>query len=137
MGEFLSGSEAHRDAIIVPEPDYLLESLPFYAKNKIYLTREDRFGSSVELTTAAARRLSLGELLTVARSIKSRHGQSVLIVLGHADVDKYQSGETKFSYNKIFSWDTSESLDFKNSTTFVREFGAAYTDENYKIYSVR
>ena len=137
LGAFLSGSEAHRDAIIVPEPDYLLESLPYYAKNKIYLAREDRFGSSVSLTTEAGRYLSLGELLSVARSIKSRYGQSVLIVLGHRDVDKYQSGETKFSYNKVFSWDTSESMDFKKSTTFVREFGAAYTDENYKIYSVR
>jgi hypothetical protein len=137
LGEFLSGSEAYRDAIIVPEPDYLLESLPYYAKNKIYLAREDRLGSSVSLTTEAARRLSLGELLSVARSIKSRSGESVLLVLGHRDVDKDQSGETKFSYNKVFSWDTSESIDFKKSTTFVREFGAAYTDENYKIYSVR
>lgn len=137
LGAFLSGSEAHRDAIIVPEPDYLLESLPYYAKNKIYLAREDRLGSSVSLTTEGARSLSLGELLSVARSIKSRYKQAVLIVLGHKDVDKYQSGETKFSYNKVFSWDTNESMDFKKSTTFVREFEAAYTDENYKVYSVR
>jgi hypothetical protein len=137
LGAFLNGSEAQRDAIIVPEPDYLLESLPYYAKNKIYLARENRFGSSVSLTTEAARRLSLGELLAVARTIKSRYGQPVLIVLGHGDVDKHESGDTKFSYNKVFSWDPSESVDFKNSTTFVRAFAAAYTDENYKIYSVR
>jgi hypothetical protein len=137
LGAFLSGSEAHRDAIIVPEPDYLLESLAYYAKNEIYLAREDRFGTSVSLTTDAACCLSLGELLAVARSIKSRSGQSVLIVLGHGEVGKYQSGETNFSYNKVFSWDTSECVDFKKSTTFVREFGAAYTDENYKVYSVR
>jgi hypothetical protein len=137
LGAFLSGSEAHGDAIIVPEPDYLLGSLPYYAKNKIYLAREDRFGTFVSLTTAAACRLSLGELLSIARNIKSRSGQSVLIVLGHGEVDKYESGETKFSYNKVFSWDTSESLDFKKSTTFVREFRAPYNDENYKVYSVR
>ena len=137
LGEFLSGSEAHRDAIIVPEPDYLLGSLPYYAKNKIYLAREDRFGTFVSLTTEAACCLSLGELLAVARNVKSRYGQSVLIVLGHTDVDQNDGGETKFSYNKVFSWNTSESVEFKKSTTFVREFRAPYNDENYKVYSVR
>jgi hypothetical protein len=137
LGSFLSSSEFYRDAIIVPEPDYLLEPLPYYAKNEMYLARESRFGTTVSFTTEAATRLSLGELLSVARTIKSRYGRSVLIVLGHGDFDKYESGVRKFSYNKVFSWDTSESEDFNKSTTFVREFKGAYSDENYRVYSVR
>ena len=80
LGAFLAGAEAHREAIIVPEPDYLLESLSYYAKNKIYLVREDRFGSSVSLTTDGA----LFYLVSYigARSIKSPMEIS-MIVLGH------------------------------------------------------
>jgi len=137
FGEFLNRSETYRDAIIVPEPDFLIESLPYYAPNRIYLPREHRFGTTVSWTTEANYRLSLGELLSVARGIKTRYGQSVLIVLGHWDVDKYKSGEKKYSYNKVFSWNTNESADFNESTIFVREFKSLHGDENYSVYTIR
>ncbi|MGE4092758.1 MAG: hypothetical protein AB7G75_18145, partial [Candidatus Binatia bacterium] len=101
LGEFLNRSETYREAVIVPEPDFLLESLPYYAKNRIYLPREHRFGSTVSWTTEANPRLSLGELLSVARGIKAHYGQPVLIVLGHWDVHKYKSGERKYAYHKV------------------------------------
>ncbi len=137
FGEFLNRSETYRDAVIVPEPDFLVESLPYYAKNRIYLPREHRFGTTVSWTTEANYRLSLGELLSVARGIKTRYGQSVLIVLGHWDVDKYKSGEKKYSYYKVFSWNTNESADFNESTILVREFKSSYSDENYRVYTIR
>ncbi len=137
FGEFLSSSRTYRDAIIVPEPDFLLESLPYYARNRIYLPREHRFGTTVSWTTEANFRLSLGELLSVARGIETRYGQSVLIVLGHWDVDKYKSGEKKYTHDKVFSWNTNESADFNESTILVREFKSAYGDENYRVYTIR
>jgi hypothetical protein len=137
FGEFLNSSGIYQDAVIVPEPDFLLESLPYYAKNKIYLPREHRFGTTVSWTTEANDRLSLGELLSTARSVRTRYGQSVLIVLGHQDVDKYKTGEKKYSYNKVFSWNTNESADFNRSTILVREFRSAYGDENYSVYTIR
>jgi hypothetical protein len=137
FGAFLNRTGTYRDAVIVPEPDYLLESLPYYAMNRIYLPREHRFGTTVSFTTDSNCRLSLGELLSAARGIKTRYGQSVLIVLGHRDVDKYKSGERKYSYNKVFSWNTNESADFNKSTILVREFKTSYSDENYSVYSIR
>jgi hypothetical protein len=137
FGEFLNRSEIYRDAIIVPEPDYLLESLPYYAKNMIYLPREHRFGATVSWTTEANYRLSLGELLLTARSLKTRYGQPVLIVLGHWEVDKHKPAEKKYSYNKVFSWNANESADFNESAFLVTEFKSAYTDENYRIYIIK
>jgi hypothetical protein len=137
FGEYLKESELYRDAIIVPEPDFLVESLPYYAPNPLYLVREHRFGTTISFTTAADYRLSLGELLEAARDIKLRYGQPVLIVLGHEDVDQTSDGEKNYSYNRIFSWDTSEFADFNKSTIFVTEFNSASTDENYQVYALR
>jgi hypothetical protein len=137
LGEYLQGSEIYREAIIVPEPDFLLESLPYYAPNPLYFPREHRFGTTVSFTTAADYRLSLGELLAIARNIKTRYGQPVLVVLGHWHVDQHKTGEKHYSYNKIFSWNINEFAAFNESTLFVTEFKSAYTDENYQVYAIR
>ena len=136
FSEYLKGSEIYRDAIIVPEPDYLLESLPYYASNPLYFPREHRFGTIVFFTTDADYHLSLGELLSVAREIKTRYSQPVLIVLGHWDLDPHKAGEKYYSYNKIFSWSVNEFVDFNESTKLVAQFKSAYTDENYQVYVV-
>jgi hypothetical protein len=137
FGEFLNGSHVYRNAIILPEPDYVLESLPYYAKNPIYILRERRFGTTVSFTTDADYRLSLGELLVAARDINKNSGQPVLIVLGHRNLLTRNAGETRYSYNKIFSWNADEIAELKRSAEFVAEFNAALTDENYRVYAIQ
>ncbi len=137
FGEFLNRSATYHDAIIVPEPDFLLESLPYYAKNMIYLPREHRFGTTVSWTTESNYKLSLGELLSSARDIKTRYGQPVLIVFGHLDVDTSRPGEKKHTYGKVFSWNSDDSTEFNGSTIPVVEFKSAYTNENYRVYTLR
>lgn len=137
FGEFLNGSATYRGAVIAAEPDFLIQSLPYYAQNRIYLPREHRFGNTVSWTTEANARLSLGELLSAARDLKTRYGQPVLIVLGPLGVDKARSGETSYPYNKVFSWKADESADFNQSTVLIKEFKSARSDENYSIYAIR
>jgi hypothetical protein len=137
FGEFLNNSAAYRDAIIVPEPDYFQESLPYYAQNKIYFPREHHFGTTVSFTTEANPRLSLGKLLSIARDIKTRYGKPVLIVLANWDVDQKPAGKISYSYNKVFSWDSAAQKDFLASTQFVIAFSSAYSDENYRVYALR
>lgn len=137
FGEFLNTSKFYKNAIIVPEPDYLLESLPYYAKNRIYLPRENRFGTTVSWTTEANYRLSLGELLSLAIDLKSRFDQPVLIVLGHWDIYKYEHRKKNFSYNKIFTWNKDEFTEFNRLTILVAKFMSAYSDENYLVYAIR
>jgi len=136
FGEFLNTSETYRDAIIVPEPDFLLESLPYYAKNRIYIPREHRFGTTASWTTEANYRLSLGELLSLASDLKTRFDQPVLIVLGHWDFYKYEHREKKYSYNKVFTWNTDEFADFNRLTIPVTKFWSI-GDENYRVYAIR
>ena len=137
FGEFLNTTESYKDAIIVPEPDYLLESLPYYAKNRIYLPREHRFGTTVSWTIEADFRLSLGELLSLAIDLKTYSDQPVLIVLGHLDIYQYEHQKKNYSYNKIFTWNQDEFVEFNRLTIPVAEFMSAYSDENYLVYALR
>jgi hypothetical protein len=137
FGEYLKGSETYRDAIIIAEPDFLLESLPYYAPNPLYLPREHRFGTTISFTTEADDSLSIGGLLSIARDIKTRYGRPVLVVLGHWDIDPYKAGEESYSYDRIFSWNIDEFADFNESTILVTEYNSASTDENYRVYAIR
>jgi len=137
FGQFLNGSRVYRDAILVPEPDYIAESLPYYAKNAIYLSRERRFGTTVSFTTDADYRLSLGELLFAARDIKTHSGKPVLIVLGHWDLVTRAAGEKRFSYNKVFSWSAEEIAELNRSAELVAQFNSASGDENYRVYALK
>jgi len=137
FGTFLNQSEVYRDAIIVPEPDFLLESLPYYAQNKIFFRRENRFGTTVAWTTEAETNLSLQELLVTAQILKTQYDQPVLIVLGHSNVDKTNDEIRNYSYNKIFTWTKEEFTDFDSKTILIANFDQAISDENYKVYEVR
>ena len=99
FGEFLQDPQ-YRDAILLPEPDYLIESVAYYADNDIYLPREGRFSKTVSWTTDSSALLSMEDLLAKARELQSTYGRPVLIVLGHFDLDLSQAGELKYSYNK-------------------------------------
>lgn len=137
FGEFLNASQIYQDAIIVPEPDYLLESLPYYTSNQMYFPREQRFGTTVSWTTKPNASLSLGELLLTARDLKLQLDQPVLIVIGHMDFGKDESEKIKYSYNKVFVWDEEEFAAFEETTTLIAVFDAAYSDENYRVYEIK
>lgn len=137
LGEFLTSTEPYQGAIIVPEPDYLMESLPFYAPNEIYFPRERRFGTTVSWTTEADYRLTLGGLLSAARVTRARYGKPVMIVLGHYQIGRDEPQELRYSYNKVFSWNASEIEELYESTTLVRDFDSAAGDENYRVYLLR
>jgi len=137
FGAFLKSSAIYREAILVPEPDYFMESLPYYANNRIYFPREHRFGTTVSFTTAADRLCSLGKLLAQSRVLKTTEKQPVLIVLGHSEVGRNGLYKKTFSYKKVFTWSFDEIEDFKKSTVMVAEFNSSYGSENYRVYAVK
>jgi len=82
LAQFVDQHHEYRDAIIMGEPDFYMEALPYYLDNPIYFPREHRFGKVVSLTTINQQKLSLAELLATARQVK-QSGKPVLIALGH------------------------------------------------------
>jgi hypothetical protein len=134
FGEWLQSSPAYRDAILIPEPDYLIESVAYYVPNAIYMPREGGYAKTVSWTADPAVRLTLQQWLDAARQVRRTTGKPVLLVLGHWDLDFSEPGEIRFSYNKYFSWDEAGWADFQKSTRLVAEFRRALDDENYRVY---
>jgi len=78
---FLATQPRLKDAIIMADPDYLVESLPYYLRNPIYLLREQRFGTVVKFRKQAVVRLTLDDILDNARRLHAQSGKPVLILL--------------------------------------------------------
>ncbi len=134
FGKFLETHPEYRKAIIMGEPDYLLESLPYYAPNSIYIPREGRFGNWVLFTQANRERLSLSELLGIAREVKNREKRPVLIALGLFDISKYPGCELRYPPNKVFTVSSEGLTRFRAETDKIVEFRSAVLNENYEIY---
>jgi hypothetical protein len=133
FGVFLRESPHFHDAVIVPEPDFRMESLPYYAGNRIYLPREARFATTVSWTTASKAHLTLGELLRAARAVRSSYGSPVLIVLAPTALDS-DAGQKRVAYGKVFSWTSEETAEFRSATRLLRDFDASEGDEDYRVF---
>ena len=133
FGVFLRESPQFHDAVIVPEPAFSMESLPYYAGNRIYLPREARFGTTVSWTTASKEHLTLGEMLRAARAVRSGSGRPVLIVLSPTTLDR-DAGQKMIAYGKVFSWTAEETAQFRSATSLLRDFDASEGDEDYRVF---
>lgn len=133
-------SNAFGNAIIMAEPDYAIESLPYYIDNAIYLPREGRLGTTVSWTTVAADRMSLGQLLAAAQKIQQQENRPVLIALGHLEIDdaqKLSTGELRYSYNKFFTWHAEDWAVFEAATERMARFDEVVGDETYEVYALK
>lgn len=134
---FLNSNRHYQQAIIMGEPDFYLESLPYYASNPIFIPREGKWRKYVKFTSENRERFSLGELLNMARMVNGIERKPVLIALGHLDLAPLSGGEISYSYNKIFTWSLQELAEFRANTIKVAGFRSALTDENYDVYLLR
>lgn len=125
-----------REAVLVPEPDYLAEPLPFYTNNPIYFTRESRFGTFIHFTTANAAELSLDELLDTAHEVREKTGKPVLLMIGHV-LPVQGPYEIFFSYGKTFRYSPKELKRLETETVLLTQFRSAMIDENYDIHLLK
>lgn len=128
-------NEALKDAIIIGEPDYYMEALPYYLPNDIYIPREERFGRRVQFTTASRQRFSLAELLQTGIRLKKQTGRAVLIALGH-ELRPDGPFVLGVSYASLFEYSREALEEFRARTVKLATFDRAIGDENYTVYLV-
>ncbi len=118
-----------RDAIVIANPDVLLEPLSYYAPNPVYLVRERRFARVVAFTRAAERDVSLGEMLAAARALHARTGRPVVVVLSERLDPAAPAHTTSQGYLGGFSTTPDQVRAFLAATRHLARFGPAQTDE--------
>jgi len=157
FGDWLNAHPEYKDSIILGEPATLLEALPYYAAQRIYIPRESRFGKWAKLTTEAKPVMSLGELLVVAQKLKEQEHQTILVALGFPSSVFEQQRSPTYTYPNgvqslalpagfkgcYFTWTPSEWEQFKQSAKRVAAFWAARDgtglaeSENFDIYEIQ
>jgi hypothetical protein len=136
LGEFLNRSPRYREAILIPEPDFFIEALPYYSSNQLYFPRQHSYATFATFTWGPELEMSLHQLTAIAREVKRTSRRPVLVVLGHWYVDRASTGNVYFSIRKQFRWDVSGKNEFHAATRFVRAFTCSITDEDFLVYEV-
>ncbi len=128
-------------AVLIGEPDYYLDAMPFYRDNRIFIAREGRFGRRVSWTIDNRRELDLGELLAAARKVQREQDAPVLLVIGQPVQLEPASGDVKHGYGHRFRWSAPQLEEFRASTQHLASLPARPSrfrgDERYEVFRLR
>ncbi|MGO4481043.1 hypothetical protein EFD55_05540 [Rhizobium pisi] len=138
LGAFIQSRPDLKDAIIMADPDYLVEALPYYIPNRTYLLREERFGAIVRFTRNVRLSLSLADILQTAHRLQESEHAPVVILLSQ----RLDQVSAPVSVRESYVWRLSLTPDdiaaFQSGTNLVRRFGpVAGSDETYDVYVVK
>src|SRR4029079_19777605 len=107
FGEFIRANSRYHDAILMSEPDYLMESMPYYVKNPVYMPRQDELSDRVYFGTGGRRRadLTLRDLRSTAVKVSCSAGVPVLLAIGYPDFQYKSNGSGHPLYRGLtFRW---------------------------------
>jgi len=132
----LAGHPDLKQAVIIADPDFLLETLPYYVSNPTYLMREQRYGNVVHFTRKAQLELSLGDVLTNGRRLQQATGRPVVILLSHEIDPSLPAQVYKEGINWTFTIMPEQARAFQLSTRLLKHRAPAETFEEYYAHAM-
>jgi hypothetical protein len=131
VAQLLKSAQLDR-AIVMADPDTMLEALPYYADNPLWFLREQRFGKVVRLTRNARQHISLDDVIADARRLNTASGRRVVFLSHMILRDRY---ETRISmFDDTTSVTPASYTRFMASTRLIARLRPAGTDESYDVY---
>lgn len=124
---------ALRQAIVMADPDVMLETLPYYADNPLYFMRQQRFGKVAQLSSNARRLLSLDDVLADADRLHRATGRPI-VFMSHLSLPPAGARRVNMMYHDDTLLDPSSAARFLGSTRLVARLRGAGTDEDYDLY---
>ncbi len=138
--ETLSSRPDLKDAILLAEPQWLLESVPYYCPNRLYLTREERFGTvSIFASSNMKVDYALRDLLDTADRLHKETGHPIVLVVS-AKLDLEDPRGVENYREKVpnmtpvtFAFDKESLAELARRTTRLEAAVPTLTDETYDI----
>jgi hypothetical protein len=130
VGKYLTTNGQLEKAIIIGSPEYALEPIAFYSKNKIFLVQENTFRDFVKFAREYQKPSSLSILLAKAEELNAQFKVPILIILGHFNVAENKTFPT--IYRGTFNTDKIDV--FKEKTIKLAEFNYSLGDENFQVF---
>jgi hypothetical protein len=122
------------EAVLIADPDVVLEPLPYFADNPIWLHREQKFGRFVRFTAHARLDIRLDDILGEARRLAAETSRPVVIVLRHRLDPDAPPRTVPEPYVGSFTTDPDQVRRFLAATRRLAAFEPAITDETYEVY---
>ena len=123
-------------ATVMADPDYLVETVPYFLGNDTYLIRERRFGNVVRFTRTAQLHVTLDDVLATARRIAAETRRPVLILLAQRLDASAPARLHREGYNWEFATTPEQVRAFQGATRLLARFGPAQTDESFDVYQL-
>jgi hypothetical protein len=139
FAELIEATPRYKEAILMSEPDYLMETMPYYVPNRVFMPRQREFNYRVYFDRGARRKMnfSLGTLVDVADSVSCATGKPVLLAIGYLPIASADSGAMPLAYGgAAFTWNASERNWLLSRGTLIHSFQAATSDEKYHVYEI-
>lgn len=137
LGQLISSNPELQNAILVADPDYLLESVPYYASNPTYLIREHRFGNIVHFTRKATLNQSLDDILNQAQQLHASTGKPVIILMQDRLEPSAPPEVRPEAYDWNFSTTPQQVRRFLASTRLIKSFGpVSDNEETFDVYTL-
>ena len=127
------------DAILISEPDIMMEPLPYYVDNGIYMPRQHRYSKTGYFSTGSGleRYMTLGGLINAADSIGCVTRRTIILSIGYPEFVKRTNYRLKGAYNAVeFSWTADEKARLVKRGHLLAYFNRATSDENYETFEL-
>jgi hypothetical protein len=125
-----------KDAVLIGEPDFIMDTIPYYLDNRIYFPRGGRYGSWILFTREWRSAMTLEELSDTARLIHAQTNQPVVFLIGTQIRWSLGSGSaSRFSYNQSLTWTVAGLDRFSHEVKLIGSFLTPTSgDESYDVY---
>jgi len=124
---------ALKNAIVMADPDTMLEPLLYYSDNPMWFLREQRFGKVARLTNNARRILTLDDILADAERLHRQTGRPV-VFMSHLELTSDTRLRQAMMYNDETAVTPESAKHFLGSTRLVARLRPSGTDEDYDLY---
>jgi hypothetical protein len=138
FASFIATDPRYRNAILMGEPDYNLETMPYYVTNPVYMPRQHEFHYRVYFDQGPRRQqsLSLGQLVNIADSLTCQTGRVVLLAIAYEKVMKDTAGVMHIAYRPAeFTWSQEERTRLFTRGKHVASFLDA-VEEDYYVFEI-
>lgn len=139
FAKLIDATPRYRDAILAGEPDFMMESMPYYVGNRVFMPRQGAFDYRVQFDRGLRRKLDfrLGELVDAADSLACSSGQPVLIALRRPNQLSDSAGEAPSGYSPArFLWNSSERSRLLQRGKLVFSAFNSTSGENYNVFEI-
>jgi hypothetical protein len=120
-------------AIVMADPDLLLEPLTYYADNPLWFLREEKFGKIFLKTRSDRQQISLDDILHDADQLHRRYRRPIVILLA-VDLEHARPGVYQTAYRDSTVLTPAGIEHFISTTRLIARLRPAITDERYDLY---